>query len=1490
MKRTIGILIFLLLLIASFFALGPVYSMMNKGVRYLEDRLTNLVDEKTGLGLSYDKLSPSIFSGVHINGVTLFDRESGDTVATIHDISVDYDLKSLVSLDFGRAFSKLVLSDVHVDWDMDKYSSVVEKLVQNFGGKKDDGKEKSGFSRETVENIWSWIFRIPVEVQMKNTKVHYADSTKDFLANVKMIDIDKHTEAGSMDLELEGEVLATMSALKGKSAGEKFKIHGLLLSGISGSSATVSLSKHNKADYSISDTEFLLRYSDDRFALRTTKQTLPYSLGAEYDISGKDIMANLSTKNLDPFTLVKMPTVTGTLAKFRGMRVSADASVNFNLDSKRYGWSANGSLGLPAGLLPSYERAVFNLSGNNSIVRAHSLSVYGDLADATFVGTMDMNTFMPRGDLSVGHLTLPYNKGVVSGDVYIDSIGKKITCFVPQLYLDDQDFTAVQFDLDMSKKGTMDFAFSISDYSHQEAEQPGVISVDGTIGLGKKITVNAGIEVDRLYGDSIASALSFFLVGDTRESLKNMAPKFSPYIMSTQIYLDTDLKSYNFNCPYVILANTQKDRQMLVFSLDGSKETINISQLELLYDRHSVTATAGIDLLLDQKQIMFNTDFSFNSIPYRLSGIYTFGQWLSITGDYGLELDVNFNNPLHGVFSVNNFPISAYGFLLSLSARTNFTYSALEGFNFNIENLSLEDLDSNHNLGSKISLSGKVDNESVVFDQIGYSDTVSTLTGSGEAFWDINQEGIFKSASVDLDLGNEATDEKISIVGALENPMDLGFDKLVTDWALALDVSVDSFPLGRFLKKQGQENIFTGKIHGDGTLENPKLVFDLEKLSMNLGEKAMDVNGRALFDQGRLDLQNFSAVWDSFNFDKIDGYVDLTDFSGQLSSDITWDMGSSKIKAPLGIGFESEKEKVLPGSDNFYGKIFDIPEEFTVYLDADPLKIDLLKKDLPLHFTLFRSPGLFIVTSDDFLGVSGYIYDTGEMEFYVDKTKPIHFDFNGSIEGSNMDFNIRNLYLDLSNFGFIFNSDKFYLYNGIVTGDLNLSGMFSDPVFHGNMSVNGLDVNSPKFIPQHITARRIPLNLEGSDITVPSSNVVIENNNVALDAYIGLDRWRPSDFIMNLSSGENGRIPFDIDIPFVRVKGEAGCDVSLMYNKDGLDLKGSLMLQNTDVTVIDSLSDLSKKKDKEIEKPKKDPEEKKSGVGLPLSVDLNLLIGQKVNFVVNPILRGMIAPDSSLHFSMDSINSLWSVDGEMSLRGGEVFYLSRNFYLKEGKIYLNENQDSFDPELTLRAETRDRDSAGKNVTISLEVINQKVSNFSPSLTSNPVKSESEIMAMLGQIAAGDSSSITDIVVATGDLLAQTVFTRKIENALRDLLNFDILSLRTAILQNVINQTISGGFNDDSYGIGNFFDNTTVYIGKYFGSDIYVDALMQLNYDKNSDRNDLNTGGGLVFRPELGFEMLSPFGNIRWQYAPDFGALGNTPVSSTSLTLSWRMQF
>ncbi len=122
--------------------------------------------------------------------------------------------------------------------------------------------------------------------------------------------------------------------------------------------------------------------------------------------------------------------------------------------------------------------------------------------------------------------------------------------------------------------------------------------------------------------------------------------------------------------------------------------------------------------------------------------------------------------------------------------------------------------------------------------------------------------------------------------------------------------------------------------------------------------------------------------------------------------------------------------------------------------------------------------------------------------------------------------------------------------------------------------------------------------------------------------------------------------------------------------------------------------------------------------------------------------------------------------------------------------------------------------------------------------------------------------MTNLLYTAGDYALQSLVTRQIENKLRDSLNFDIFSIRTNILQNALSRT-------DSITFSNFFDNSTVYIGKYLGSAIYVDAMLNLSLDDNI--TDVTDASSLLLQPELGFEFEVPFSNYNWRFIQDIDA-------------------
>ena len=122
------------------------------------------------------------------------------------------------------------------------------------------------------------------------------------------------------------------------------------------------------------------------------------------------------------------------------------------------------------------------------------------------------------------------------------------------------------------------------------------------------------------------------------------------------------------------------------------------------------------------------------------------------------------------------------------------------------------------------------------------------------------------------------------------------------------------------------------------------------------------------------------------------------------------------------------------------------------------------------------------------------------------------------------------------------------------------------------------------------------------------------------------------------------------------------------------------------------------------------------------------------------------------------------------------------------------------------------------------------------------------------------------------------------------MNFDIFSVRTNILQNTINLSTKRK-DTNIFSVGNFFDNSTVYIGKYLGSALYADAMLNMSASNYHDVDYLSANS-ILFQPEFGLELELPVINIRWDMAWKFtpGAQLQSFVPATTVSLSWKFTF
>lgn len=1479
LKTSAGIFIFLIIIASMVVLMRPLYKLVDGKVRAMEEEALSLLHEKTGLTVSYASLSPSILSGIVLKGTVLRYGETGEEILTVKKTSVYYRLSNIIKGDFEHAFTKLSIRDVTVNCSR-------EKLESLFAGG-EDNQTKVSYNVSYIEDLVRTLaFSLPFDVQIRNVRFMYSDGKDSYVCALRELLLRKEASSSSVYLKLNGYVESNIQMFGHKSAGFVYRIDGNLMNTISGSSFRIRLDDHRRSEYSIKHLQFLLNYKDHNFIVRSTGQFYPLNLRVLYSIDDNSLDSTVRMNRFNPLTMFRAPNYMGVINFFSGTLFTTESSFFIDLGKMKYSWSTDTTLNMPKGsrFTKQGQNVYLKCRGNNTDVMIAKLEADGGIFKGTFTGEFNIEKLQPKGKLDLEYYAF-FNGNKLSATAYFKPRKTEgFDFFMPEVHFGKwctyHNFTAYS-----SLGKNIVLVVDAEDYSHPEYGTPGHVSANGTLQLGDNMYLQASANLDNFFLETGLKTAAFFTDKEGGKAYVGpVIPKASPYITQVEAYFATDFNTLMYNSPVVICANTQKDKEVLFVSFDGTDTSFQFSRIDLMYGSNSLLASGSLDIDTKLSQMNFFTDFNFNSFPYSVTGVYTFGEWLNLTGDYGLEASINYGRNTDGTLRFTSLPVSYGKYSASLSMDTIFSYSEGGIWDAFIEKFEVSELSDNFRSKPKIVFSGEMNNNGLIASSILYSDNISSLDGSGFIMWNL-QDGVFEDAVVNVNLQSPLSTEKISFSGDARNLSsgDFSLGNIKKDLYFNIGSNISNFPVSRFIVGQGAGNTVTLTLNASGTMENPLYSVNVLDSSILLGGNNLVAKFSATLIDNVCEISNTDIAWRYFNIDGVNARIDMNSFGGDAVLHFKMDGIDRNFDAGLDFVFTNLSDSGKKG----------IPEAFSIDADCTSLESNFIENFRPFHISLIRSPGRFDIVTDEYIGAYGEILDDGYVAFSVAEDKALHFTMEGTWMDQIVDMSFSNFYWDISKIAYLFNSEIFMLYSGALKGDLNISGLITDPELSGTMALVSPDFNLPQYIPDHFSTDEIKVVFSQEEISLTETLFHVRTGYVAVSGLISMDRWALGNFVVNVRTLENFRIPVDARVSHFRVKGFMSVDASLIFEDRSLTLNGSAGLQNsvlyaslgTQEQVIEPLAAKVKKKKKVA------PGAEGFVPSIDFNINLALMIGQRVQVDVNPFLRSLIAPSTPIYVTVDTAAGLWSLKSDIVLRGGELSYLNRNFYLKQGRLVLNETQDHFDPNITVRAETRERDSKGENITIILSAISQNLSRFNAVLSSIPAKSETEIMGLLGQIISGDATSVGNLVVSGMDYGVQITVLRKIENALRDLCNFDIFSIRTTALQNTIMQGLDiGNRPKNNSVIGNLFDNSTVYIGKYFGSDVYADALMHWTYDRKKAGANQAIGNGLVFQPEIGLEFNAPFANIRWKFAPDLSDFQESWAKATSVTLSWRLSF
>lgn len=1454
----ISVLVFLVIIIMAFAFSRPIYNRIKERVDKAAFQLTDKVTELTGLTLTYDSFSPSILSFLSIKGIKLAD-ENGTVILSIKNTRINYKLNELIKGNMETFIRSVLVSGVDVD--VGQIIGVAERLsTANQNDKK---------AAPEIEKILSYV---PQDVTVKNISLNYSNESFESSFVIKDVSLLNSMWGNSLEFQMDCAANAFVKKNNAKYSGSVY-LTGSVSESFDKATVYLNIADFTDGTFRIAKTNLMATYADKNIEVHTIQSVNPFSIKAAYNLDTQKATVSLDTEKLNPLSVVSMSGKSEITKKLKDMQFTTSSQVELDTavlaelargkkasDFVKY--KSKGSFNVPSSLFPGGAVIRYSVNGNDKKVNVTGLSAEGKKILADCGLSFDFKNMQLSGSVNLSKYVLP-NGSEISTEVFFDPLAKGFMLFSPQVFLGEKSLTAIQAKV-LPQKDSVDFELELSDYysydsgGQYDSGEPGVISLSGSYLTASKF-IQSGISMNRIYVRSVLELVGEMLDRNQKEKLEKVMEYVTPYMFTGDLYVSTNFSSLSYNLPYLVLANTSKENQLLFISVNGNEQNISLDRFDLIFGKIALNATAGLEFMPGGKNMTFYVDTTASSIPYRFQGAIS-PEAIKVAGDYGTDIEIVFgkNKEMSGHALIENFPLVYEKISLILSTNTSFAYSPQTGPELHIERFEAEETDASSAYNPKLVFSGNGTKYGMQLNSISYTDLYSTLQGQADVTVNIN-DGLFDSVGLNASLKDSAgSGEGIVFDGIVSNPdqQQLTKDNFLNALYISALTEINNFSLNRFMAVKNSNNEVTATLSLSGTLEHPYVLVNVDKLSFLLANEIVYADGSVMLEDNELTVNNFAVNQSAWSVKDISGNVSLKEFTGGMKA-VFETKGSKNVSVPMELQIK----------DSYVADGKKLPDNMMIQLSSSGMGGSLIKKSAPFDITALYSSDFVSFYSSDNLGLTGtYTFSDG---LYANLNTGDKFScgITGTFKEQNLDMYFSDIVVNLPAVMDCLAVDDFLtMSKGLLTGNLLMTGTYDTPEFEGSLTIEKPDFMLPTLFKESVSTENIVLYAKSNEFELADSTYSIGKRQIfKLGSKVSMNKWVLDQLDISLNTVNKRYLPLKFTSPFVDVSGDVACNLNVNMEDSVVTLTGSIFGDKLDIE--SALQNISKAEIEPMDSSKE----------IYFKTDLDLTLGNHIVLNFDPLLRCIFVPNTKLKIALDSITQSYVVDGKLSLKSGDVAYLNRSFYIKEGSIKFNP-QEIANPKVTIRAETREKDANNQNVRIILTAENQDLLNFKPRFTSVPAKSENEIMALIGQVVIADlneiekGSDVIPVILSTaGDYALQSFATRQIENKLRESLNFDIFSIRTNILQNTMSYVKNNQNNNQQIWLGNFFDNSTVYIGKYLSSAIYVDAMLNLSVGENiANFTDANEKG-FVLQPEIGFEFEVPFSNVNWRYIQDMDA-------------------
>ena len=1445
----IQILIFTAMVSLGVLVLWPVQQYLNKGMLNVRDNLINMLEDSIGRKISYSFISPSIFGSFDVRNVKIIADDESHSVLDISRFRVAYSFFDLLR-GSPRAIQSIQIDSPHVYLDYAKDSDLFE-LFRNINNTGIDSF-----------NDFSEMLPDKILVQINNGIFHFYNEKNRYEINA----FNFNTEISSGQIAFNGawNANATIDKIIGDPVrfGMVMQIDGSLSSDFEQGSAVFTIpmiAGDIQSNYPVS-----LGVSLQDNEIRAFKNTdkLPVDLSLVYRTEKNDMMLLLGCMNLSLNDYLSFHGSLKGASQFLDIAINGNASIGYNDDEGlKYQIGLKGSAGNDRTNMQRASVEIF-AQGDRENVNIDSVRLsmpkeqmanaffYGDI---NFTGTVGLEQFAPNGRLSFDNFSFSGNEEI-KAVINISAEEDQINIFSDRINAGKLDLGAFRALVKRSGDET-----SISVSAQQAAGRREILSLNGVFNSG----TNSLVSNFKLSNFSLGSLSDIALVFSDELPVPSMlAPLFNSAFITAEASLSTNFNNIAYNVPLLNISSSADGGFSGSLSLSGTEKELAFTNGEIVWhdEKLKMSGNAGFS---NPGDFNFHLNADYGDLDYFIRGIIRGGRSVDITGSYGLS--VNLSSPqdrdgYSGYMQAENFPLPFIGQPALFSSRLQIYYSSPSAWTMLMDKFEISGI-TQHEGKAELRFTCRADQNGANISDIFYRDAFGPLRGKGEVSWVQD----FSKLSGNLNLGE--TRESYSLDAAYSNSLlelsldcsSMRFDRLFgRDTRAIADMNVHvSYDFDKSINADLNISSIRGKFLDVDYRASVSAKMDNEKITVNalkMNFSELEVNMPSLVITPSKGLAE-TAIG-------INGILARRPIHSNMSLNVNF--------TPVNSWFE-----IADAMESFSGKV--IVSELIYGITGEPQTFEaafsMAETATGNGFSLTAGPRDMIRMRFD-----------KEGNFFASLSNP--FPVRGTIVGSIKDdmINARcaDFFVDLAEVFKLLPEDRDVdMAGGYINGYIDIRGSLSDPEFYGVARAHSIRMQVPYIFEHDIRPIPFNVNINGKEIVVNRIPASVGNGAGSVSGIFEFDRWIPNIFSLDIEVPANTAAPFDLDIIGFTAKGIAWGNVNLTMENLTLYISGNMNINNTqmgyyyDEELIDSTANTF------------------ANLFIPIVIDITVTTGPQAEFVYPasylPILRATLDNRTKVHITADSITEKFSVTSDVQIRSGEMFYFERSFYIRSGTMILKENEQHFDPRISVRAELRDR-YEGSPVTLAMIVDDSPLLEFTPRFESTPPLTQTEIFAMMGQnITGGQYDDQTGSIQraflsSTSDIFAQFVVVRQLEQRIRNFMRLDMFSVRTQVLQNAF-FSATGLIDpvDRIGGVGNYFDNTTIFGGKYIGQDLFIQGMLSMQYDVNK-----TSLGGLTLRPDIGFELQNPLFSIRWDFMPS--SPENWFVNDNSITLTWRRSF